>query len=501
MTHPLSGRQRPYDADDVNDGAELFSKGVDALVAGDLVTAKTAFGSAVDRFDNPSARIYLGVLAFSDEDFAECQMQWEAAFRAFRDADDPRGAARAATALGSLYYDVHGNESASRGWLNRAGRLLDRAGRCVERGYYELALVACNIRDASALEESAAVALDLAIEFNDPDLEARALADGGLALINQGRLRDGFAKLDEAMAPVTAGEVKDPMIAGTVFCALLTACERTGELRRAEEWTRAAYDFAEKRWANKLPILHAHCRLAYGIVLCDVGRWSEAEQEMLPVLGPPATTASIPKIAEAAASLASLRLMQGRIDDAADLLAPYTDRFEVCYPLARLHLAREEFDLAAVVIARALQDLVGDRLRGGRLLSVLVEVELARGDLDAAERSAERLADYADESDSPVLKAESRRADGRVAVARGRAEDAVDAFEAGLAQLADEQRPILAAMIRLDLAEAFAALADHARASDEARAALATLDRLGASAEIGRAAVLLDSLRAVTART
>lgn len=463
-----------------------------AYASGDLDAARESLTSAVEASDAPMAHMVLGALAFAEDDFPECQREWEAAFRGFKALDDRRGAALAATYLGSLHNDAYGNESAGQGWLSRANRLLDREGRCVERGYLELALVACNVRDVSALEESAAVALDLAIEFNDPSLEARALADGGLALISQGRLAKGFGKLDEAMAPVSAGEV-DPMVSGMIYCALLTACERTGELRRAEEWTRAAREFSERQFSGKLPVLHAHCRLAYGTVLCDAGRLSEAEEELLCAVAPD-SSACVPKNAEAAGHLAGLRLLQGRVDEAADLLAPYSDRFEVVEPLARLHFARGELDVAVAVIGRGLHDMVGDRLRAGRLLRLLVDVELARGDVDAADRAAERLADYADASDSAVLRAEARLADGRVFGARGDRTAAVAAFKSGLDALGGEERPILSGIIRLELAHALAESGETAASLDEARAALASLERLGAERERARAAALIERL-------
>ncbi len=466
-----------------------LDQGLAAWTSGDLEVCKTALTAAVELGDLPLARLILGALAFAVEDMGEVQHQWERAFRKAKEADDFALAARAATCLAGLYYDVYGNESASHGWLGRADRLLDRAGRCVERGYYELALVACSVRDTSRLEESAAVALDLAIEFKDPDLEARALADGGLALINQGQLAKGFARLDEAMAAVSSGEVRDPMIGGMIYCALLTACERTGELRRAEEWTRAATDFAAKRFTGTLPILHAHCRLAYGTVLCDAGRWPEAEEQILGIVGT-SSTQSIPKLAQAAGYLANLRTMQGRVDEAAEALAGYTDSFEVCEPLARLHFRKGEYDLAAAVISRSLHELVGDRLRAGKLLALLVDVELARGSIDAADRAAERLADYASDSDSSILRAESHLADGRVAEARGDMQAATKSFESGIDQLSREERPVLIATLRLELAQAVASN-DVARATDEGRVALATFERLGAPREIERAAELL----------
>ena len=469
-----------------------FDRGMEALTSGDLATAKAALTAAVDIGGVPMARMFLGAIAFTVEDFGECQSQWEHAFREFKEGDDYAKAARAASVLASLYYDVYGNESASRGWLARADRLLERAGRCVERGYYELALVACSVRDTSRLEESAAVALDLAIEFKDPDLEARALADGGLALINQGQLAKGFARMDEAMAAVSSGEVRDPIMGGMIYCSLLTACERTGELRRAEEWTRAATEYVNKKFSGTLPILHAHCRLAYGTVLCDAGRWSEAEEQILGIVGP-SSTQSVPKLAEAAGYLANLRMMQGRVDEAAEVLTPYADSFEVCEPLARLHFRRGDYDLAAAVIARALHELVGDRLRAGKLLALLVDVELARGNLEAAETAAERLADYAGDSDSSVLRAESHLADGRISAARDNLTNAVDAFESGLDALRNEERPILVATLRLELARTLAS-SDAARAVDEARAALATFERVGAQRDLESAVELLDRL-------
>jgi len=272
---------------------------------------------------------------------------------------------------------------------------------------------------------------------------------------------------------------------------MLTSCERTGDLRRAEEWTQAATDFNTRRFEGDLGILHSHCRLAYGTVLCDSGRFSEGEAQLNAGITP---SGSIPHRADGAGALATLRLMQGRVDDAAELLEPFIDRFEVCEPLARLHYARGEYDLAAAVIDRALHDLVGDRLRAGRLLRLLVDVELGRGDLTAAERAAERLCDYAEESDSPVLRADSRLADGRVSMRNGDTAAAITAFEAGLDELSGEERPILTAIIRLDLGEALAASGSSARAMDEARAAIASFERLGATRFVERAADFLRGL-------
>ncbi len=473
---------------------DLVAAGREALNAGDFAGAVASFQAAIDLEPIPEALDSLGYLYYADDDFETSRRLWEQAYRAYKDKDDLSAAARIAILLGSLYYDGFANEAASQGWLSRANRLIDRVGRCVERGHLALALVGCNVRDANALEQSAAVALELALEFGDSDLEAKALADGGLALINQGRISQGFARLDESMAAVSAGEVS-PIFAGKIYCAMLTACERTGDVRRAEQWTKSCQQYLNTTVPGKLPILHSHCRTAYGVVLCDTGHWNEAESEIMIALGPESTN-YVTKQADSVAALAGLRMMQGRIEEAADLLAPYADCWEVCEQMARLHLLRKEYDLAVAVIVRALHDLVGDRLRSGRLLSVLIEVELGRGNVEGAERALERLIAAAEASESSVLDAAAKLGEGRIAKQRSQWDEAVRVLTDAAAVLSNEERPNLAGRIRFELAGALVETGDTPTAINEARSALAIFERLGAERDADEVAAFLRSLGA-----
>jgi hypothetical protein len=231
------------------------------------------------------------------------------------------------------------------------------------------------------------------------------------------------------------------------------------------------------------------------VVLCDTGRWTEAEVEILHAFGPNATKA-VSKQADAAGALARLRLMQGRLDEVSDLLAPYAGHFEVCEQLARLHLLRDEPDLAADVLNRGLHDLVGDRLRAGRLLELLVEAELARDHPEGAELALERLEACAMASESPVLRAAVSLSEGRISIYRSQWGSALAALNEALAILGTEERPIMAGRIRLELATALAHTADAATALDHARDALAIFERLGARRDADKAAALLDRLGA-----
>ena len=95
---------------------------------------------------------------------------------------------------------------------------------------------------AERLEQATQFASELAGEFGDSELEVRALADSGYGLVVRGRVAEGFARLDEAMAALSAGEVRSPSTAGKTYCAACCRRERTGDVTRAEEWTRVIYD-------------------------------------------------------------------------------------------------------------------------------------------------------------------------------------------------------------------------------------------------------------------
>jgi hypothetical protein len=79
--------------------------------------------------------------------------------------------------------------------------------------------------------------VSLARRLGERNLEARALSDLGTALVSLAAVGEGMTRLDEAMAMAASGEADSPFVSGDVVCNLLTACGRTGDLTRANEWT------------------------------------------------------------------------------------------------------------------------------------------------------------------------------------------------------------------------------------------------------------------------
>ena len=435
---------------------------------------------------------------FLDDRLDECRAELEAAFRAYRDARDPRRAARVAMSLAELHSAPLGNRAAAQGWLGRARRLLDGVGHCVEWGWLEVALLACDRPDVEELERATARALVIADEFGDRDLEVRALSDSGLALVSLGRTSEGIARLDEAMAAITAGEVQDPAVAGMSFCAMLSSCERAGDVRRAEEWMRIVTTQMLEPLGGRPRVLHTHCRLAYGSVLSSAGRWSEAEAALLDALGPNASRAVGHRV-DATARLAELRVHQGRVEEAAELLAPHEHTLAACLPLAHVHLAHGRPDRTVTTAARGLRELVGDVTRRAPLLAVTVEAEIARNDVDAARRAARELAEIADRTQTPDLLALAALSAGRVQAASGDVDAATAAFEAARHHVAEDPRPLLAGTALLELAEVLAASGAKADAIDAAQRAHDELHALGAAARADRARALLRRLGAPAA--
>ena len=478
---------------------QLLEEARRLLGQGDVTSALAACEVALRSESSAEGNHLAGGLRYLDDDLSGARGHWETAFDLYERAGNRRPAARVAAALADLHAAGLGNQAAGRGWVQRGRRLLAAEGRCVEVGYLELGVVACLYSDVRAVERSADLALELAVEFHDRDLEVRALADGGLALVTQGRQGEGFDRVDEALAAMSAGEVRDPVVLGKSMCALLSACDRAADLRRAEECIQVVATMVASRLGDRPRILHTHCRSAYGSVLCGLGRWTEGERVLIEALGPTSSVSSYHRMMTSC-HLADLRILQGRLEEAAVLLRPWHERVDAFCPRARLHLAANELDLAASLARAGLTSLRGDALRGVPLWSVLVSAELARKDLSAARVAAQGLADLVDRTRSPVLRAEALLAAGVVAAAAGDHATAVQLLQQAEAIVAEDVRPVLRARVGYSLAEALAGGGQVELAIDEARAALETFVALDAGPDADRTAALLRRLGAPATR-
>lgn len=393
-------------------------------------------------------------------------------------AGAPREAAMTCAALSVLYSARLINKVAARPWHARAMRLVEHEPPCLEQGYVALAGLGCDVDDPAVLGERAELALDRARRFGDVTLEMKALADGGLAHVRAGRVAEGMAMVDEAMALACAGAVSDLFTIGKAVCSFYTACHTVADFERVEAWSPMLRDRGIiGDTAGVQALTSSHCASVRGTLLCDVGRWSEAEGllqtafDELERLMPGA--AWHPPIA-----LADLRVRQGRLTEAEALLLGRDDHMEALLPMARLHLARHDFDLARATARRGLRLISHDRVRAASLLGVLVEAELGRGELGAAAEAASELAARSAGLAVPALQGDAARHRARVQAAQGDVAGAVGTLQDGLDGLAGLDLPLLRMSMHLDLARTHEAAGDWADAAVEARAATTLLARL-----------------------
>jgi ATP/maltotriose-dependent transcriptional regulator MalT len=179
------------------------------------------------------------------------------------------------------------------------------------------------------------------------------------------------------------------------------------------------------------------------------------------------------------ASLADLRVRQGRLREAEQLLAACGDRWEAIPTRAKLHYVRGEFENAVSSVKQALRQIGEDHVRGVPLLALLANAEIARGDVDAARRAAETAERLARETQSPALIGEAALAMGNVLAAAGNVSGAVVAIEEGLHAVAPIEQVLIKGALHLALARLLGD-SDAPVAVTEARAALAIYERLDA---------------------
>jgi DNA-binding CsgD family transcriptional regulator len=409
-------------------------------------------------------------------------------FHAFR-VDRPQRAAVAAVFLGRMNYWLHDNPRVANGWFARARTLLAGQPEGIEHVLVALPLPGCDIDDVGALRVDAEHALAVARRLGEADLEAKALADLGTALVSLAAVEEGMTRLDEAMAMIVSGEADSPFVAGDVVCNLLTACGRVGDLVRADEWTRTVEEQLGFDIEHGPAFIYAHCRSVMGQILCDVGRWQRAEVT-LQLAGAKAARSGPRVDGKARAALAELRVLQGRLSDAERLINDRRDHIDSALPLAALLLARGQCRDVVGVIKQAIRSLGDDRVRATRLLVMLTEAQLTLGDPDGATETVARLAALA--TGLPVLAARAALARGMLAADLGDREAAREAYERGLRALSGADWPLLCAELRLRLGEALAEF-DPSAAIAEARAAHIVWERLG-SPHSARSAALLRRL-------
>jgi DNA-binding CsgD family transcriptional regulator len=310
----------------------------------------------------------------------------------------------------------------------------------------------------------------------------------GRARLLAGEFEPGIAALDEAMTAITSGEASDPVVFGDVCCVVTLACEESGELERLMRWQEVIETYMSRHLHGALISFCGTCGAEFFQAKGDL---EMAERCLVEALGALEGTGHRSRCIHPAAKLAEIRILQGRLEEAERLLAGFEDLPGTLRASVEVHRMRGEYALAAALLLRRL-NRVGDTILAVPLLSTLVEVQVAQGELEGASVSSSRLEGLAERSDHPRLGAVAELAAGRVASATG--DPAARAhLESALETFGRLEMPLDAARTRTDLARVIQE-EDPEVAGREARVALETFERLGADREADAAAAIVREL-------
>jgi DNA-binding CsgD family transcriptional regulator/tetratricopeptide (TPR) repeat protein len=471
---------------------EALEVGRRALAAGAWDEARAAYVQVLREQDDPEALDGAGLAAWFLGEIEDSLELRQRAFAAYAAAGQCDVAAQVGVWI-SHQYLVAGRASLANGWLERAERALDGRRDCAGHGW----IVMERARRSSVVEETAEGArraMEIGRAAGDGDLEVFALTMLGRAEISAGAFEGGMRKLEEAMAAATAGRIGNPHTIGEAYCNLIVACTSAGDWERASEWCELVNTYAGRH--ASVP-LYGACQTVHADVLVAAGRWEDAETALENARASHGDAYQA-MAAQTLSTLASLRIRQGRLAEAEQLLAGREEEPTALLARAELRLAEGEPRVAAALLERGLSAGEGDVLASSRLLAPLVLAHLAVGDQDAADAVVRRLGELASTSRRPLVRGRERLAAARLASAAGRVDDARECARQALETFGRLGMPYDAAEARLELARASAGDVPEL-AREEARAAQAAFRLLGATRGMDAAAALLRELGGGTA--
>lgn len=404
----------------------------------------------------------------------------------------------AATAAFWLYAEfLYAGEFAhASGWMSRLSDLANQLAEDEEPGWLGIAAAHRCIGQRRYDDARTALTGSLvqARKLGDVDLETFATLLTARSLLLGGRLDEGLARMDDAMLRVTAGQTS-PRMTSILYCAAIGTCEEEAwELARAQEWARAL-----ERWMVSLPTPFGgpfldHCRVYRAALKRRCGRLAEARQELEAAARDLADGHGVLVAGHAWYELGEVHRLLGE-DEAAELAYRHATALgaSVQPGLALLRLRQGDTATATSGLRRALAEATRVVHRG-RLLPALITVSLAAGALEEAERCLHELEHLADTVGGDALDADVTRAQGEIAIARGRPAAALPSLRRSADGWRQLDAPYETARTSVLIARACRDLGDEEGARLELASARDAFAQLGTRWELSVADDLADDL-------
>jgi tetratricopeptide (TPR) repeat protein len=438
--------------------------------------------------DDPEALEIRAAALYALGDLEGCLTAWERMHARCAASGDPIGAARGAvmTAL-HLLIDT-GLMAPVRGWVARAERLLD--GAPTGPVHALIAMVRTYERfltgDLAACRAFAAEAIELGELYDVTSAAVIGQVAQARLLVLDGRIDDGLRALDEAGARLMSGDI-DPLTTGMMLCEIVCAAQALGLHELAREWTDVM-----DRWGQRSAVggIHGRCRVHRAELLRISGTGAEAETEAL------AACAELQpwmrrEYGWPLVELGTIRLRRGDLAGAEDA---FLQADALAWPpqpgLALLRLAQGRIETAMELIADAVahppeipwkeRPPSGD-LRLVPLLDAQSEIAAAAGDARTCAHASAELARIARAYPSRSLEALAALAEARAALLAGDLECARELGSAAAQAWGELGAPYERAVV----GDAAAAAGHHEAARREWQAASRCFADYGAARRAG----------------
>jgi class 3 adenylate cyclase len=413
-----------------------------------------------------------------------CLDAFERSYAAFVAVGERRNAANVALMIRFHCANAMRDLAAARGWGQRAERLLEGEPECLELGFMWRQQGRRAFLDGKPdlgiqkLQQ----AIELGNRLGSTNLVAMSLSWLGVSLCEIGRGQEAFAYLDEACAAAVGGEL-GPWATGIVYCNTIGAYRDAGEFGMASEWTQTAGRWCQRESITGFPGI---CRVHRAEFMRLRGAWADAEREARRSVGE--LEGSAPSFAgDAYYEVGEIRLRMGDFEGADQAFRQAHELGRDPQPGAAMLLASQGQAAAAL---RSLETTIGSRELGtlDEMRSLAAEVEIAceLGQMDVAERAAQRTETLGSGQSGLGLQVLEVQARGILQLAHGSSE-APTTLRRALRLWQEINAPYEEAVVRLQLGRALRQSGDEAGARREYEAALAAFERLGARPDAERA--------------
>lgn len=413
----------------------------------------------------------------------ECIATLQRAYAVYEAADDHAHAARSAFRLAMELMSA-GDNAVAAGWTARAERVLEQLDAdVVERGYLRFLQVLPRLGsgDLSTATAYAIEATECGRRFGDADLVTIAQCAQGRVAMYAGRVPEGLALLDEAMAGVLAGAVS-PIFAGHAYCVMIEGCQEVSDLGRAAEWT-AALD----HWCGAQPGLVAftgQCAVHRGQIMALHGAYPEAIEEFDRAVlryvesgTPVAAAQALAERGEVLRLLGDLSAAEASFERAAD------KGYEPQPSLALVWLAQGKPASAAAAVRRLLAERL-DPIGRSRLLPAAIGILAASGTRDDVVALVDELDSMASDFGCSGLLAAAAHARGRLQIDDSDPAGSLPYLRKAARLWSGLDCPYEVARVGVDTGRALDALGDAESAGRQLAAARAAFARLGTKPQL-----------------